>query len=153
MRVRSFSRSARWRSTRVRLPYFWKLNELIDVLAEKIKFALNQEIREWIIHYAQSCNERYRKEMSELFKFIERIEQRLSREIKDLEDIRLVMIAVKDLREHEIQFEMQITPIEESYAMCQKYDVHIAREDIERADSLRYRWTKLQRHCVSRMNE
>ena len=114
---------------------------------------MNQEIREWIIHYVQSCNERYRKETNELFKFIEHIEQRLGREIKDLEDIRLIMMAVKDLREQEIQLEMQITPIEESYTMLQKYDVHITREDLERADSLRYRWNKLQQRCVSRITE
>ena len=46
--------------------------------------------------------------MNEVFKFIEDIEKRLSREIKDLEDIRLVMIAVKDLRENEIRIDMNI---------------------------------------------
>lgn len=91
--------------------------------------------------------------MNELFKFIEHIEQRLGREIKDLEDIRLIMMAVKDLREQEIRLEMQIIPIEESYTMLQKYDVHITREDVERADSLRYRWNKLQQRCVSRSIE
>src|SRR5438874_882186 len=39
--------------------------------------------------------------MNEVSVFIDDIEKRLSREIKDLEDIRLVMIAIKDLRENE----------------------------------------------------
>ena len=86
--------------------------------------------------------------MNEVFKFIQQIDKRLSREIKDLEDIRLIMMAVKDLREREIQIEMQIIPIEESYSMLQKYDVFIPREDTERADSLRYQWTRLQQRCV-----
>jgi dynein heavy chain len=115
---------------------------------EHLKFALNQEVREWIILYGQSCNVKYRKEMNEVFKFIEDIEKRLSREIKDLEDIRLVMIAVKDLRENEIRIDMNITPIEESYAMLQMHGVNIPREEIERSDTLRYRWGKLQNRCV-----
>ena len=86
--------------------------------------------------------------MHEIFLFIEDIEKRLAREIKDLEDIRLIMIAVKDLRENEITIDMNITPIEESYAMLQIHGIHISREEIEQADSLRYRWEKLQNRCV-----
>lgn len=117
---------------------------------EHVKFALTQEIRQWIVRYVQLCNKKYREEMNEIFKFIQQIDKRLSREIKDLEDIRLVMMAVKDLREHEIQIEMQIIPIEESYSMLQKYDVFIPREDTEHADSLRYQWTRVQQRCVRR---
>ncbi len=86
--------------------------------------------------------------MTNVFIFIEDIEKRLSREIKDLEDIRLIMIAVKDLRENEIRIDMNITPIEESYAMLQIHALHIPREEIEQSDSLRYRWGKLQNRCV-----
>jgi dynein heavy chain len=115
---------------------------------EHFKFALNQEVREWILLYGQSCNIKYKKEMTNVFIFIEDIEKRLSREIKDLEDIRLIMIAVKDLRENEIRIDMNITPIEESYAMLQIHALHIPREEIEQSDSLRYRWGKLQNRCV-----
>jgi len=115
---------------------------------EHFKFALNQEVREWIIIYGQSCNRKYQKEMNDIFLFIEDIEKRLSREIKDLEDIRLIMIAVKDLRENEIHMDMNITPIEESYAMLQIHGINIVREEIEQSDSLRYRWGKLQNRCV-----
>lgn len=115
-----------------------------------MKFAINQEIRDWIVLYGQSCNTKYQKELNHVLKFIENIEKRLSREIKDLEDIRLVMMAVKELRENEIEIDMNITPIEESYGMLQLHGINIAREDIERAESLRYRWAKLQNRCVSR---
>jgi dynein heavy chain len=121
---------------------------LLNLSLEHLKFALNQEIREWIRVYSQSCNKKYRKEMNEVFKFIEDIEKRLSREIKDLEDIRLIMMAVKDLRENEIRIDMNIIPIEESYAMLQIHGLNIPREEIERSDTLRYRWEMLQNRCV-----
>ena len=89
--------------------------------------------------------------MTEVFLFIDDIEKRLSREIKDLEDIRLIMMAVKDLRENEIRIDMAIIPIEESYAMLQVHGLNIPREEIEQADSLQYRWERLQTRCVSRI--
>ena len=117
-------------------------------VVEHLKFALNQEVREWIVLYGQACNAKYRKEMNEAFILIEDIEKRLTREVKELEDIRLVMIAVRDLRENEIRIDMSIGPIEESYTMLQAHGINIAREEIERADTLRYRWGKLQNRCV-----
>ncbi len=113
-----------------------------------MKFALNQEVREWITLYGQACNAKYRKEMNEAFIFIEDIEKRLSRDVKELEDIRLIMLAIKDLRENEIRIDMNIGPIEESYTMLQAHGINIAREEIERADTLRYRWGKLQTRSV-----
>ena len=87
--------------------------------------------------------------MNEVSAFIDDIEKRLSRKINDLEDIRLVMIAIKDLRENEIRIDMSITPIDESYTMLQAHGLSIAREEIERAESLKLAWEKLQHHCVS----
>ena len=116
---------------------------------EQVKFALNREIRDWINQFGHACNAKYRKEMNAVIQFIDNVEKRLSREIKDLEDIRLIMFAVKDLRENEILMEKNIAPIEESYSMLPLHGLDISREEIERADTLRYRWTKLQRRCVS----
>ena len=113
---------------------------------------MTREIRELTVLFAHACNEKYRQEMNELFTFIDRIDKRLSREIKDLEDIRLVMMAVKDLRENEISYEMKIEPVEESYALLTKYEVHLSREETDRADTLRFRWNELQRRCVSFKN-
>ncbi|UJR23298.1 hypothetical protein I4U23_026313 [Adineta vaga] len=121
----------------------------LAIFTEHLKFALNQEVREWVVLYGQACNVKYRKEMNQVLTFIEDIEKRLSREIKDLEDIRLVMIAVKDLRENEIRIDMNITPIEESYAMLQVHDVKISREEVERSETLRYRWGRLQSRCAN----
>ena len=69
--------------------------------------------------------------------------------INDLEDIRLVMIAIKDLRENEIRIDMSIAPIEESYAMLQAHGLNVAREESDRAELIKLDWVKLQNHCVS----
>ncbi len=128
--------------------YFFKSSSNKSSFLEHLKFALNQEVRDWIVRYGQACNAKYRKEMNEVSVFIEDIEKRLAREIKDLEDIRLVMIAIKDLRENEIRIDMSIAPIEESYTMLQAHGLNVAREESERSESIRLAWEKLQRHSV-----
>ena len=67
------------------------------------------------------------------------LEKRLSRQIKDLDDIRIAMAALKDIREKEIFVDMGISPIEESYAMLIKHELPVPKEEAERVDTLRYR--------------
>ena len=50
--------------------------------------------------------------MEETFSFIEDLTKRLNRPIKDLDDIRLSMAALKEIRENEIRIDMGIGPIE-----------------------------------------
>ena len=50
--------------------------------------------------------------MEEIFTFIEEMTKRLSRPIKDLDDIRHAMAALKEIRDREIMIDMSIGPIE-----------------------------------------
>lgn len=50
--------------------------------------------------------------MEEIFTFLEDITKRLSRPIKDLDDIRHAMAALKEIRDKEIMIDMSIGPIE-----------------------------------------
>jgi len=88
--------------------------------------------------------------MNDVSAFIDDIEKRLSRPIKELEDIRLVMIAIKDLRENEIRIDMSIAPIEESYTMLQAHGLNVSREESDRADGIKLKWETLQRHSVNK---
>ena len=50
--------------------------------------------------------------MENIFEFIEDLTKRLARPIKDLDDIRFAMAALKEIRENEIRIDMAIGPIE-----------------------------------------
>ncbi|CAF0723345.1 unnamed protein product [Didymodactylos carnosus] len=119
----------------------------LAIFTVHLKFGLITETRDWIIRYGQACNFKYRKEMNDVIQFIEDMEKRLQRPVKDLEDIRLIMLTVKELRENEIRIDMSVGPIEESYAMLQAHELNVAREETERCDNLRYSWQKLQQLC------
>lgn len=115
----------------------------IALVTEKLKLGLTSEIHLWKACYGQACNQKYKKEINEIFVFIDEVMKRLQREIKDLDDIRLAMAALKEVRDNEIRIDMTIMPIEESYAMLQKHQIEVPREEIERCDTLRYSWQKL----------
>jgi dynein heavy chain len=81
---------------------------------EKLKLGLSTETRAWRLCYGKHCNAVYRVKMNEIFELIDDIGKRLSRPIKDLDDIRFVMAALKELRDNEIRIDMTIGPIEVS---------------------------------------
>ena len=67
--------------------------------------------------FGQNCNVRYRTEMEEIFTFLEDMTKRLSRPIKDLDDIRHAMGGLKEIRDREIMIDMSIGPIEVEWDM------------------------------------
>lgn len=115
----------------------------IALVTEMLKLGLTSEIHLWKTCYGEACNKKYKKEINEISVFIDESFKKLQREIKDLDDIRLAMAALKDLRDNEIRIDMTILPIEECYAMLQKHEIEVPREEIERCDTLRYNWQKL----------
>ena len=50
--------------------------------------------------------------MDQILGQIDDINKRLCRPVKDLDDVRVAMAALKEIREYEIQMDMSICPIE-----------------------------------------
>ncbi|KAK3576985.1 hypothetical protein CHS0354_005992 [Potamilus streckersoni] len=113
-------------------------------LTEQLKLALITEARNWKLAFSKALNEKCAKEMDEILEFTENLMKRLSRPCKDLDDIRAHMSALGEIREAEIRIDMTITPIEESYAMLNKYNIFFNDGNAERVDSLSYGWKKLK---------
>ncbi|XP_014673291.1 PREDICTED: dynein heavy chain 8, axonemal-like [Priapulus caudatus] len=66
----------------------------------------------------------------------------------DLDDIRLAMAALKEIREREMSIDMAIGPIEECFSMLGKSQLSVARGDAaDNVDSLRYGWRLLLTHA------
>lgn len=80
--------------------------------------ALCTEIKGWIHLYGKNANMKYRTQMEEIFNFIDDYNKKLSRPIKDLDDIRLAMNALKEIRENEIKIDMNIAPTEVRLVVC-----------------------------------
>ncbi|KAM9637240.1 dynein axonemal heavy chain 5 [Morphnus guianensis] len=115
----------------------------IALYTADLKLALRAETEAWMTLLGSHCNKKYRTEMEAIFTFIEETGKKLNRRIKDLDDIRIAMSALKEIRELQMSIDSQIGPIEESYAMLNKYDLHVAKEETEKVDTLHYAWEKL----------
>ncbi len=79
---------------------------------EKLKLAMSTEARAWVVSYGRTMDQKYQRVMEEVFKSIDDWTKRLSRPLKDLDDIRSVMATLKEIRENEIQIDMSLDPIE-----------------------------------------
>lgn len=77
-----------------------------------LKLALTAETKSWMVDYGHHCNRKYRMEMEQIFTFIDEASKKLNRPIKDLDDIRIAMATLKEIREHQISVDFQVGPIE-----------------------------------------
>lgn len=62
--------------------------------------------------YGALCNRKYQSEMEQIFAFVDEAGKKLNRQIKDLDDIRIAMAALKEIRDHQITIDFQVGPIE-----------------------------------------
>ncbi|KAM9098289.1 dynein axonemal heavy chain 5 [Sarcophilus harrisii] len=108
-----------------------------------LKMALTAETKAWMVDIGRHCNKKYKSEMENIFTLVEELNKKLNRQIKDLDDIRIAMAALKEIREQQISIDFQVGPIEESYALLNKYGLLVAKEEMEKVDTLRYTWEKI----------
>ncbi|KAM7382615.1 hypothetical protein PAMP_002338 [Pampus punctatissimus] len=118
-----------------------------------LKMSLTAETKNWMVDYGLYCNRKYRSEMEQIFAFVDEAGKKLNRLIKDLDDIRIAMAALKEIRENQISIDFQVGPIEESYAMLHKYELSVAKEEADKVDTLRYTWEKLLSRGTEVQNE
>eukprot|EP00043_Microstomoeca_roanoka_P013217 m.129292 g.129292 ORF g.129292 m.129292 type:complete len:4796 (-) comp15694_c0_seq1:72-14459(-) len=124
------------------LPESYRVSAL-ELSTETFKQAMIAETRAWKQAYGRGLNTKALKDMNAIFEFCEDTSKRLSRKIVDLEDVRMAMNALKELREEQIRLDNMLGPIEQSYAILSKYDVVVQRSETERLDTLNYEWEKL----------
>uniref|UniRef100_H3AFE6 Dynein axonemal heavy chain 5 n=1 Tax=Latimeria chalumnae TaxID=7897 RepID=H3AFE6_LATCH len=110
---------------------------------ESLTMALVQECRTWKRAFGSALNKKAAMDMDEIYSFIDNLNKRLSRPIVDLEDVRSAMEALKEIRDMEIKIDTTIGPVEESYALLNKYELHFQDGNAERVDGLAYAWKTL----------
>lgn len=110
----------------------------VALIPEDLKVALQVETKAWKLIFGRALNQKYCSSMDHILSEIEDTNLHLTRNIKDLDDVRVAMGALKDLRANEITIDMSIGPIEEAYGMLNRYGITVSREDVEKVDTLRY---------------
>lgn len=114
------------------------------LLTESLKAGLMSETRSWKLAYGRALNQTCANDMDMLFEFFGSMQKRLSRPVKDLDDIRALMSAMTEIREAEIRTDLTIIPIEEAYGLLARHGIIFDDGNAERVDSLGYSWRLLQ---------
>ncbi|CAF4327193.1 unnamed protein product, partial [Rotaria magnacalcarata] len=92
--------------------------------------------------YAKALNDKASQDMQMVFDKVDDIQKRLTRPCKDLDDVRTHMGALGEIRQNEILIDQTITPVEETYAMMNKYEIAFNDGKPELVDTLQYAWKK-----------
>nr|WAW84836.1 axonemal dynein heavy chain C [Halisarca dujardinii] len=121
----------------------------IALETENLKISLCAETKGWKVALGRLMNELYKESMEGLLAQVEDLSKRLSRPVKDLDDIRTSMGSLKELREDEIKIDMGLVPIEESYALLNKFQIQVTKEEMDAVDTMRYAWEKLNSLAVT----
>ena len=82
------------------------------VFADDLKLAMTAEAKDWKLLYGRSMNSTYSQLMEKIMDQMDDLSKRLSRKIKDLDDVRQAMASLKELRENEIFIDSSLDPIE-----------------------------------------
>lgn len=77
-----------------------------------LKKALSVEAKAWKMVLCHYLNEEYKKKMTDMMSFITTYLKKLSRPLRDLDDVRLAMEALSIIRDNKIQMDMTLGPIE-----------------------------------------
>uniref|UniRef100_F6PHB9 AAA+ ATPase domain-containing protein n=1 Tax=Ciona intestinalis TaxID=7719 RepID=F6PHB9_CIOIN len=115
----------------------------LQLLPANIKMSLVVETKSWKVSLCKCLNIEYRSKMEEVFDFINEYSKRLTRPIKDLDDIREAMNSLDTIKHEFTKIDFTIGPVEEAYAIMQKFNVNVNHEEINKVDTLRYSWNKL----------
>lgn len=67
----------------------------------------------------------------------------LSRYIKDLDDVRVAMKCLGEIRDDFILLDMELILIDETYTLLGRFDIDILKEDQDIVDGLRYNFSNM----------
>lgn len=83
-------------------PDMYYLGNCLALSADRLKFGLVTEMKACTLKIGQALKKRYRREMDYVYAVISEIDRKLDRQIRDLDDVRLVMETLKKIREQEV---------------------------------------------------
>lgn len=65
----------------------------------------------------QAMKKKYKREMDYVYAVINEMDRKLDRNIRDLDDVRMIMDTLAKIREQEVDMELKIEPIEVNHAI------------------------------------
>lgn len=108
-----------------------------------MKLAFLVEANAWKRSLGNILSNTYKKKLQTITDYISEKNKVLSRHIKDLEDVRVAMKCLGEIRDDFILLDMELILIEETYMLMAKFDIDILKEDQDIVDGLRYNFNNM----------
>ncbi|XP_046493196.1 dynein axonemal heavy chain 8 [Neodiprion pinetum] len=115
----------------------------IQINMDKLKLALLVEAKAWKSTLGKILSTTYKAKLQRITEYVNDKKKVLSRNIKDLEDVRVAMKCLGEIRDDFISLDMELILIEETYALLAKFNIDVTKEESETVDSLRYNFTNM----------
>ncbi|KAG8470448.1 hypothetical protein KFE25_008869 [Diacronema lutheri] len=117
----------------------------ISLDTKPLKAAFQAEAGAWKAQYAKNLHSQAHAQLSRLTQWMHDMARNLRREVTDLDDVRFAVDNLQLVRSKEAALDSEFAPVEEMYAMLQRYNVHIPKEEVDVVTDLRYSWKKLKK--------
>ncbi|XP_034939850.1 dynein heavy chain 8, axonemal [Chelonus insularis] len=110
----------------------------VEINIDKLKTGLLIEAMSWKTTFGKVLSKMYEEKLTYMQNYIYERNKVLGRSINDLEDVRLAMKCLDQIREDYIFLDTNLMMIEETYTLMAKFNIPIQQEDQNIVDSLRY---------------
>ncbi|KAL7701682.1 dynein heavy chain [Lotmaria passim] len=121
-----------------------------------LQLELLQRIRDWKNVYVNKLYAQAQRQLDALTHKMEDEAHQLEMPIPDhdkLEDLRVLMNTLREIRDRESVVEFQFAPVQQAYAMLQRYTSIIPKEETDRVEDLRIKWLKLHKSAQKRSDD
>ena len=119
----------------------------MSIETKPLKQSLMAAAKEWKTQFAKNLHGKGKQQLQDIHDYM-RETMKLNREVEDLEDVRTVMGVLKEIRDREAEIDAIMTPIEEIYALLERYKVEVPKEETQTVSELRAGWGKMKKVAV-----
>ncbi|XP_018316536.1 dynein heavy chain 8, axonemal [Mycetomoellerius zeteki] len=115
----------------------------LQINTDKLKLAFLVEANAWKKSLGVLLSNKYKEKLQKITDYIFEKNKVLSRHIKDLEDVRVAMKCLAEIRDDFVSIDMELILIEETYTLMGKFNINILKEDQDIVDGLRYNFNNM----------
>eukprot|EP00659_Diplonema_papillatum_P022661 gene22661-biopygen22997 len=122
----------------------------------RLKTALKREAQEWKSQYARNLHHQASRDLARIQTQMVENDKALQHDINEdasLEDLRMMMYTLREIREREAEVDLLFEPIQENYAMLKANCASIPKDEEEQVGELRHHWRNLRTKAQKRNDE
>ncbi|CAM9556184.1 unnamed protein product [Bubo scandiacus] len=120
-----------------------KDEQFIRLQLSPLAFTVQENARGWVISLGKLLNESAREELFSLQEEIQRLSQSLKRPPDSLEDLKIVLGTIAEIKGMSFNVELKYLDIWERYRTLAMYNIPVAKEEQEMADKISEKWETL----------